>query len=80
MTLFTDSYFDWKFNCTVLHFHKIIIIMITTVFQRVHVATPSSTDVYSTLDLYKSDKDTSPFGKLKVSTVVERPAIIKKCG
>ena len=44
------------------------------------MATPSSTDVYSTLDLYKSDKDTSPFGKLKVSTVVERPAIIKKCG
>ncbi len=49
--------------------------------QKTHVGMPSSGDVYTTLDMTKNDKSSeSSIGKLKLSTIVERPAIMKKCG
>ncbi len=51
-----------------------------TPLQKTHVAMPSSGDLFTTLDMTRNDKNTEIVGKLKISTVVERPAIMKKCG
>ena len=50
--------------------------------QHMHTAQPSSSDVYSTVSLYHADKKDkeSVVAKLKISTIVERPTSMKKCG
>ncbi|XP_064386073.1 calcium-dependent secretion activator 2-like isoform X3 [Halichondria panicea] len=70
-----------QIKLTVMAATKGLISNKTTLSKKTHVGMPSSGDVYTTLDMTKNDKSSeSSIGKLKLSTIVERPAIMKKCG
>lgn len=50
------------------------------VLQKVHTVMPSDYDTYATLEIDKEGKEGSMVGKLRVSTILERPNNIRKCG
>ena len=48
--------------------------------QKVHTVIPASSEMTHILDLVCSEKDTSPFATIKISTLLEKPQNMKKCG
>ena len=48
--------------------------------QKVHTVMPNEFEKYATLEMDKEGKEGTMVGKLRVSTILERPSNIRKCG